>query len=422
MRFKNLDQWLNWQITLHPKEIDLGLARVAGVWSRLKQTGLNSPVVTVAGTNGKGSSVAMLERIYLQAGYRVGAYTSPHLLRYNERIRVNGEAVSDSQLCQAFDMIDRAREQTALTYFEFATLAALLLFAEACLDLIILEVGLGGRLDAVNIIDADVALITTIDLDHTDWLGDNRELIGLEKAGIMRSNRPVVLADRDMPESVLTYAGELAAKVYLANRDFHAHLAGTSWSWSLTNGPPRALPLPKLSGEAQLTNASAVMMVCELLQSKLQVNTEQLAEGLRQATLPGRLQLIRGSPTLLLDVAHNSQSVALMKHTLDQLDWPGEVYALFGLLQDKDAAAIVNILQPVVDHWFLLDLPGSRGQKAEQLVAKLYQAGVEVLVPCFQDFSSAFQAVRSAVQPQDLVLIFGSFLIVGDALQYLAAE
>ncbi|MES9930624.1 MAG: Mur ligase family protein, partial [Candidatus Thiodiazotropha sp. 6PDIVS] len=220
MRFNTLDQWLDWQTTLHPKEIDLGLDRVTDVWHRLKPKGLQSLVVTVAGTNGKGSSVALLESIYRHAGYQVCAYTSPHLMRYNERIRINGQEVSDSDLCQAFEQVDQARGQTVLTYFEFATLTALILFTQQNLDLVILEVGLGGRLDAVNIIDADVALITTVDLDHTDWLGDSRQQIGLEKAGIMRTNRPVVVGDCAIPETVPAYAQEIGAEFYLAGRDF----------------------------------------------------------------------------------------------------------------------------------------------------------------------------------------------------------
>ncbi|MCG7964842.1 MAG: Mur ligase family protein, partial [Candidatus Thiodiazotropha taylori] len=222
MRFNSLEQWLDWQTTLHPKEIELGLERVASVWQRLKPAGLQSLVVTVAGTNGKGSSVAMLESIYRQAGYRVGAYTSPHLVRYNERIRIDGREVSDEALCLAFEQVDQARGETVLTYFEFATLAALMIFAEQPLDLVILEVGLGGRLDAVNIIDADLALITTVDLDHTDWLGNSREEIGLEKAGIMRPKQPVVVGDSGIPESVPGFAKQIGAELYLAGRDFNA--------------------------------------------------------------------------------------------------------------------------------------------------------------------------------------------------------
>ena len=231
MRFNTLDQWLDWQAGLHPSEIDLGLERVTAVWRKLVPSGLSCPVVTVAGTNGKGSCVAMLDAIYRQAGYRVGTYTSPHLVRYNERIRIGGVEVDDQALCRAFDAVDRARAGVSLTYFEFGTLAALYLFASHTLDLVILEVGLGGRLDAVNIIDADLALITTIDLDHQDWLGETREQIGLEKAGIMRPSRPVVLADPDMPGSLFKEAERIGAEVLWAGRDYEWYESAEAWCW-----------------------------------------------------------------------------------------------------------------------------------------------------------------------------------------------
>ncbi|MCG8098129.1 MAG: bifunctional folylpolyglutamate synthase/dihydrofolate synthase, partial [Candidatus Thiodiazotropha taylori] len=356
MRFNSLEQWLDWQTTLHPKEIELGLERVASVWQRLKPAGLQSLVVTVAGTNGKGSSVAMLESIYRQAGYRVGAYTSPHLVRYNERIRIDGREVSDEALCLAFEQVDQARGETVLTYFEFATLAALMIFAEQPLDLVILEVGLGGRLDAVNIIDADLALITTVDLDHTDWLGNSREEIGLEKAGIMRPKQPVVVGDSGIPESVPGFAKQIGAELYLAGRDFNASQSDDHLHWQRSGGEPLTLPLARLTGQAQLHNTSAVVMVTSLLQSRLPLQQGQLSQGLRQVSQQGRMQLIEGRPTLLLDVAHNAQAVASLRRYLDRLDWPAEVYALFGLLKDKDTEAIVECLHSTISAWYLVDL------------------------------------------------------------------
>ncbi|MEW8626140.1 MAG: bifunctional tetrahydrofolate synthase/dihydrofolate synthase [Candidatus Thiodiazotropha sp.] len=419
MRFNSLDQWLDWQTTLHPKEIELGLARVASVWRRLKPAGLQSLVVTIAGTNGKGSSVAMLESIYRQGGYRVGAYTSPHLVRYNERIRIDGQEVSDEALCLAFEQVDRARGETVLTYFEFATLAALLIFSEQALDLVILEVGLGGRLDAVNIIDADLALITTVDLDHTDWLGDSREAIGLEKAGIMRAKQPVVIGDSEIPESVLGYAKQLGAELYLAGRDFNASLAGDHIQWQRTGEEPLILPLAHLSGQGQLHNTSAVVMISSLLQSSLPLDQSLLSQGLRQVSLRGRTQLIEGEPSLLLDVAHNAQAVASLREYLDRLEWPGQVYALFGLLKDKDSEAIVESLYSAISGWYLVDLPGARGQSAEQLARVVQQYGEAIPVHCYSDFSSAFESVRGLARAEDLIVIFGSFLVVGDALDLL---
>ncbi|MET0026669.1 MAG: bifunctional tetrahydrofolate synthase/dihydrofolate synthase [Candidatus Thiodiazotropha sp.] len=419
MRFNTLDEWLDWQSTLHPKEIELGLTRVSRVWKRLHADGLSAAVITVAGTNGKGSCVALLETIYRQAGYRVGCYTSPHLLRYNERVRLNGENATDEALCQAFQRIDQAREDIPLTYFEFGTLAALLLFAEADLDLLILEVGLGGRLDAVNIVDPDLALITTVDLDHCDWLGNDRQQIGREKAGIMRPGRPVVLGDPQMPESVLTHARSIQAREYLAGRDFHAETVQQGWVWFQGRSSGVCLPDSNLRGAGQVLNASAVVMATRLLQGRLPVTWEQVSEGLRQVSLDGRLQLISGAPSLLLDVAHNPQAVDILSRYLQSLDWPGRVHALVGLLQDKDARSILTQLNAEVDDWFLVDLAGSRGREAAQLARLLSEIGTGASVSCHRDVAEALDAARQTAAPEDLILVFGSFLVVGAALDLL---
>ncbi|MET0089789.1 MAG: bifunctional tetrahydrofolate synthase/dihydrofolate synthase [Candidatus Thiodiazotropha sp.] len=419
MRFNTLDEWLDWQSTLHPKEIELGLTRVSRVWKRLHADGLSAAVITVAGTNGKGSCVALLETIYGQAGYRVGCYTSPHLLRYNERVRLNGENAADEALCQAFQRIDQAREDIPLTYFEFGTLAALLLLAEADLDLLILEVGLGGRLDAVNIVDPDLALITTVDLDHCDWLGNDRQQIGREKAGIIRPGRPVVLGDPQMPESVLTHARSIQAREYLAGRDFHAEKVQQGWVWFQGRSSGVCLPDSNLQGAGQVLNASAVVMATRLLQGRLPVTWEQVSEGLRQVSLAGRLQLISGAPSLLLDVAHNPQAVEILSRYLQQLHWPGRVHALVGLLQDKDARSILTQLTAEVDDWFLVDLAGSRGREAAQLARLLTEIEAGASVSCHRDVAEALDAARQTAAPEDLILVFGSFLVVGAALDLL---
>ncbi|MCU7880610.1 MAG: bifunctional tetrahydrofolate synthase/dihydrofolate synthase [Candidatus Thiodiazotropha sp. (ex Lucinoma aequizonata)] len=419
MRFDTLDQWLDWQTTLHPKEIELGLDRVIAVWQRLQPEGLHSKVVTIAGTNGKGSSVAILETIYRQADFSVGAYTSPHLVHYNERIRLNGVAVSDQQLCHAFEAIDQARGRVSLTYFEFATLAALIIYAAEKPDLVILEVGLGGRLDAVNIIDTDVALITTIDLDHTDLLGDDSEAIGREKAGIIRSHRPVVLGDREMPRSVSEQAEQLQAEAHLSGREFDFDLHKDGWQWSGPDGVKQLLPVPNLSGSKQLVNASAVVMVCQLLQDAFPLSWELIANGLQQVILPGRLQWVPGKPGLLLDVAHNRQSLETLCEALNRLDCQGHIHALFGMLRDKDVAAVADILGPRITSWYLLNLPGERGRSAKQLAIALRQAGVNKPINCFHAFPQAYQACRDEVHSQDMILVFGSFLIVGEAMGYL---
>ncbi|MES9974111.1 MAG: cyanophycin synthetase, partial [Candidatus Thiodiazotropha sp.] len=334
-------------------------------------------------------------------------------------IRLNGKPVSDQQLCRAFEMIDQAREQISLSYFEFATLAALICFASEKPDLVILEVGLGGRLDAVNIIDADVALITTIDLDHTDWLGNDVESIGREKAGIIRGHKPVVLADPVMPRSVLDHADQLEADIYQFGKDFKHQTCDSGWLWSGPNGVELELPEPGLTGSKQLLNASAVVMVCHLLQDRFPLHGNFIAEGLRDVRLAGRLHFIPATPALLLDVAHNRQSLEALRDALDKLNWQGRIHALFGMLQDKNAADAVQLIGPHLASWHLLDLNGWRGRTADQLADNLRQEGVKQSISCHHTFSEAYQACGDRAEPQDLILIFGSFLIVGEAMHNL---
>jgi dihydrofolate synthase/folylpolyglutamate synthase len=419
VRFQTLEQWLDWQSGLHPSEIELGLERVARVWRRLCPEGLPSSVITVAGTNGKGSSVAMLEAVYRQAGFRIGTYTSPHLVRYNERIRLDGAEVEDEALCHAFEAVDQARGATTLTYFEFGTLTALYLFSRQELDLVLLEVGLGGRLDAVNIIDADLALITTIDIDHAEWLGHTRDAIGREKAGIMRCGRPTVLGDPDMPDSVLEYAQQIGAQVVVAGRDFSFTQLNDCWQWSGPSDRLKNLPIPGITGAGYLQNAAAVVMVCECLRPSLPVNDEDLAAGLSAVRLAGRRQWVAGKPELLLDVAHNRQAVAGLLETLRREVGGRRVLAVCGLLSDKDAAAIGELLREHIDQWHLMDLPGSRGRSAQALATALQAAGVDRPIHAWPDFSCAFENAKQAAHEEDLILVFGSFVVVGEAMHYL---
>ncbi|MEJ2453517.1 MAG: bifunctional tetrahydrofolate synthase/dihydrofolate synthase [Candidatus Thiodiazotropha sp.] len=419
MRFKTLDQWLDWQAGLHPSEIELGLERVAAVWHKLCPPGLSCPVVTVAGTNGKGSCVAMLDAICRQAGHRVGTYTSPHLIRYNERIRVDGLAADDAAICQAFDAVDRARDEVTLTYFEFGTLAALYLFSQQRLDLVILEVGLGGRLDAVNIIDADLAIITTIDLDHQGWLGETRDAIGREKAGIMRAQRPVVLADTDMPGSVFEEAEKVGAEVLAAGRDYHWSEAAEDWRWQGPDGVSHRLPQPPLNGAGQLQNAAAVVMACQRLQPWLELPLQALGQGLERVRLPGRLQLLPGQPQVVLDVAHNHQAIAGLLASIDRIAPQKRILAVFGLLHDKDAAAVAELMHDRVQAWYLSDLTGDRGRSAEALARALKSAGVAAPIHTHPDAAEAFCSARAAAHEDDLILVFGSFIVVGDVMRYL---
>jgi dihydrofolate synthase/folylpolyglutamate synthase len=422
MRFDNLDQWLNWQLDLHPSEIELGLLRVAAVWHRLVPRGLSCRVVTVAGTNGKGSCVAMIDAVYRRAGYRVATYTSPHLVRYNERIKLDGVAVDDRSICEAFEAVDRARDNVTLTYFEFGTLAALYLFAQDAPDLVVLEVGLGGRLDAVNIIDADLAVITTIDIDHKDWLGETRDEIGREKAGIMRPQRPVVLADPAMPDSLFEEAERLGAEVLAAGADYTWNETPQGWCWHGPDGVSFDLPLPALRGSGQLQNAAAVVMACQRLKHDFVMPESALSKGLAEVRLPGRLHLLPGKPLLLLDVAHNRQSVEGLAAFLDQIAPRARIQAVFGLLHDKDPASVADIMAGRVDGWHLTDLAGNRGRSSVELAGALRSAGIVTPIHTYADVVAAFQSAFTSAQESDLILVFGSFLVVGEVMHHLGIE
>ncbi|MEN8178549.1 MAG: bifunctional tetrahydrofolate synthase/dihydrofolate synthase [Pseudomonadota bacterium] len=416
MRFQNLDEWLDWQSTLHPAEIELGLERVSVVWRRLHPTGLTSKVITIAGTNGKGSNAAMLETIYLQAGYRVGLYTSPHLIRYNERIRTNGAEVSDAALCAAFENVDQARNGISLTYFEFGTLAALDIFAADPPDLIILEVGLGGRLDAVNIIDPDLAIITTVDLDHTDWLGETREQIGLEKAGIMRAGRPVILGAPSMPGTVLQQAADLGAQCFQFGRDFRIEPHAEGFSWHGQHHQQRFNTRPSLLGDFQLQNAASVLMAVECLSDCLPVRQAAIEQAMKTSRLKGRLQIIEGDIPIILDVAHNPQAVMALRDNLPEYLDEIRLHAVFGLLSDKDVESIIDIIGPSIESWHLVGIESERGQSAAQLQACLEAAGIERIIGSYDSVAKALNSARSTAEPGDAVLVFGSFVIVGEAL------
>lgn len=416
MRFQTLDQWLSWQEGLHPSAIDLGLERVRTVLHGLDHPRLGCPVITVAGTNGKGSSVAMLEAIYLAAGYRVGAYTSPHLLRYNERIRIDGEPVADRSLMDAFAHIDQVRGHTSLTYFEFGTLAAIEIFAAAAPDVVILEVGLGGRLDAVNVLDADVALITPIALDHADWLGNDRESIGREKAGVMRRGRPAVCGDPDPPASLQQTADALGARLYRLGQDFSALDQDSQWRWRCDDRIRDALPPPALRGVFQRDNAAAVLMVVELLAARLPVSQAHVREGLANVRVPGRFQVVAGAVPLILDVAHNPQAAQALAASLSAWSMPGEVYAVTAVMADKDIQAMFSAMAGVVDHWCLTTVALPRAATAAHLDEILQRAVPGAASEQYPDVAAALRALESRLRPHDRVVVFGSFYTVAAAL------
>lgn len=415
MRFTTLDAWLAWQETLHPSAIELGLERPGRVLAALGLTSPAHAVITVAGTNGKGSSVAMLETILLAAGYRVGCYTSPHLLRYNERVRVNGEPVSDEALCAAFERIDQARNEISLTYFEFGTLAAMDIFAHAGLDVAVLEVGMGGRLDAVNLQDADVALVTAIDVDHAAWLGDDREAIGREKAGIFRSQRPAVCSDPNPPLSLLQHARELGTELYCLGEEFHYLAGDDSWNWRGPEGSYDELPLPALRGRFQLQNAAGVLMALALLNERLPLASGHLWQGLRNVSLPGRFQLLPGAVTTIVDVAHNPQSAEALAANLKAMPVTGRTHAVVGLLADKDLAGVLRPMREVVDVWYPCSLDVYRGADASVLLRAL--AGEKLQVERgYGTVREAVAAARANAQPMDRIVVFGSFYTVADVL------
>ncbi len=417
-KLNTLDDWLAYCERLHPTAIALGLDRVRSV-ARTMNLCFDCPVITVAGTNGKGSSCAMLEAILGQAGYRTGLYTSPHLVHFEERCRVRGEMVQGAALLPHFERVQAARGDTSLTYFEFTMLAIFSLLAEAKLDVVILEVGVGGRLDSVNIIDADCALITSIDIDHTELLGKDRESIGFEKAGIMRAGKPVVVGDPVPPQSVLDHAAEVGADLWRLGRDFNFSGDKLQWAWAGRGRRYAGLAYPALRGANQLVNASGVLAALTALRDRLPVTAQAVRNGLGMVELPGRFQIISGQPTLVLDVAHNPHSVAALAENLDAMGFYRCTHAVFGAMADKDLAAMLQRVGPMVDRWYFTDLPTLRAASAAGLMAR-WQAGKPRPDVAAQVFASPVQALQAAVaaaDPTDRIVVFGSFYTVGAVLK-----
>ena len=417
-----LDDWLSRCERLHPAAIEMGLDRVERVRERL---GLRfaCPVITVAGTNGKGSTCAMLEAIALQAGYRVGLYTSPHLVHFEERCRVGGASVDATALLPHFEAVEAAREDVPLTYFEFTSLVVMRLLAKTPLDLVVLEVGLGGRLDAVNVIDTDCAVITSIDIDHTSFLGSDRESIGFEKAGIMRTGRPAVVSDPQPPRRLLDHATEIGADLRLFGPDFHyTAQQGDSgiwqqWSWIGRDKRYNGLAWPALRGTNQLLNASGVLAAFEALHARLPISAQAVRNGLALVELPGRFQIVPGEPVLVLDVAHNPHAVATLAANLDQMGFYPRTHAVFGAMADKDTAGMVARIAPLVHAWHCCDLPTPRAASAAQLAAQLAALEPAPRIACHADPMSALRAAVESADPTDRIIVFGSFYTVGGVLK-----
>ena len=415
----DLAGWLSHVEGLHARPIDMGLARVQALADRLGLS-FDCPVITVGGTNGKGSTCAYLEAILGAAGYRTGLYTSPHLLRFNERAQIAGVPVADADLLPHFAAVEAARGDTTLTYFEFTTLAIMRLLQQARLDVVILEVGLGGRLDAVNIIDADCAIVTSIAIDHAEYLGDTREKIGWEKAHIFRPGRPAICSDPEPPQSLIDHALAIGADLWLFGRDFNYAGDRQQWSYGGRQQRRNSLAYPALRGANQLLNASGALAALEALRDRLPVPAQAVRLGLARSSLPGRFQSLPGQPAVVLDVGHNPHAIAHLVSNLDQMGFFPYTWGVFGMLGDKDIDASLELLRNHIDHWLLCDLPGSRGRSADDLAQALARHGIrpgpERRIETFPRPRDALRYAKEHAATNDRIVVFGSFLMVADVL------
>jgi dihydrofolate synthase/folylpolyglutamate synthase len=420
--FQTLAEWLEYCEKLHAKPIDLGMERVREVAKRM-DIRFACPVITVAGTNGKGSTCAMAESILSQAGYKTGVFTSPHLVHFEERLRIAEVPVKAAELIASFARVDSARAEISLTYFEFTTLALLDVMVNAELDVAILEVGLGGRLDAVNIIDADCAIITSIDLDHMAFLGDTREKIGFEKAGIMRAGKHAIVSDPMPPASVQAHAEAIGADLWLVGRDFNFSGDKLQWAWAGRGKRFAGLAYPALRGANQLVNASGVLAALTALRERLPITAQAVRNGLAFVELPGRFQIIPGEPNLILDVGHNPHAIAALAVNLDAMGFAPCTHAVFGAMADKDLANMLQRMNPLVDKWYFTDLPTARAAAAADLLSTWQGVNVgekfrkDVSGQCFASPKLALDAAIANSAPTDRIVVFGSFFTVGGVLQ-----
>jgi len=418
----NLADWLTYLESLHPKTIALGLERVAQVKQRLNLQP-DFPLIVVGGTNGKGSVCAMLESILHAAGYRVGCYTSPHLLEYNERVRIEKHPVTDAELCASFEKIEQARgvvfsgmTEVPLTYFEFGTLAAMQCFIEHRVEIAILEVGLGGRLDAVNVFDNDCAVIASVDIDHTDYLGDTREQIAFEKAGIMRKHRVTICADMDVPQAIHSHAQQVGAELWVIGREFGFTPRQGQWDFRGKSGTRSALPYPSLRGAYQLHNASAALATLDVLRDRFPVSMDAVRRGLGEIQLAGRFQVVPGRPSLILDVAHNPHAARSLAQNLADLPPCPHTYAVFAMLADKDIAGVVRALDPCVDTWLVAGIATPRGAGIQRLESVLEQCRVRGEIKICKNIPDALRYAYNAAGENDRILAFGSFYTVAEVM------
>jgi dihydrofolate synthase/folylpolyglutamate synthase len=417
---KTLTEWLEYLERLHPKTIELGLARVAEVRRRMA---LNPsfPIIAVGGTNGKGSTCAMLEAMLHAAGYRVGCYTSPHLLDYNERVRIGRQQANDAELCIGFSAVEEARGDISLTYFEFSTLAAMQCFIACEVDVAILEVGLGGRLDAVNVFDANCAVVCSVDIDHTEYLGSTREQIAYEKAGIFRKDKVAVFGDEDMPAPIAGEAQRIGARLWRLGRDFTCVKGEQQWAFRGPAGERHALPYPALRGAYQVNNASAALAALDSLKDTLPVGMEAVRRGLVEVTLGGRFQVVPGRPQLILDVAHNPHAARSLAQNLAALP-PAHTFAVFAMLKDKDMAGVARALKDRIDVWLVADINHPRGATAAQLAQVLRDAKARGEIQVFATAAEAWRHACKAASEDDRIITFGSFYTVADVMRARIAQ
>jgi dihydrofolate synthase / folylpolyglutamate synthase len=411
-----LTHWLAYIESIHPKEIEMGLDRIKAVWHRLAIP-IQSVIITVGGTNGKGSTCAMLEQIYLEAGYRVGCYTSPHFLSYLERIRIDGQMVDERSLTEAFAQIEAIRGTTELTYFEFGTLAAMICFSMAHLDLIILEVGLGGRLDAVNIFDSDCAIVTSIDLDHMDYLGETREEIAFEKSGIFRQNTPAICGDIHPPKSLVDYANTIQANLKLRGKDFKAIVDGDGWRYVSQEKMIDHLAPPALAGDFQIENAACVIQAIGQLEHRLNVPEIAIRQGLSKVRLLGRFQYLSHHPDIILDVAHNTHAAKSLANNLKKDPGTGQTMAVISILKDKDIDGVIEALAPVIHVWYVSGIDHPRGMDAKEMERYIKKHVASASVRSFPSISEAFNHACKEANESDRIAVMGSFFTVAAVMR-----
>ena len=415
----NLTDWLGYIESIHPSTIDLTLERIKIVIERLNLD-ISFPILTVGGTNGKGSTCSILESIYREAGYKVACYTSPHFLNFNERIKIQTLAVSDEVICEAFSRIESAREGVTLTYFEYGTIAAMIIFSEAHVDVAILEVGLGGRLDAVNVFDADCAIVTTVDLDHMDYLGHTREAIGFEKAGIYRTEKTSICGDFDPPQSLIKHAELIHADLKIIGKDFGYEAHHDSFDFLIDSTFVMNLPLPKLQGDFQLANATNALMAVKAMEDKLPLTEISIQKGITLTLLPGRFQEVKKMPSLILDVAHNPQAARSLSHNLKTHVVLGKTIAVFSILKDKDIFGVINELNLDIDDWFIAEIQNERAASIENISNTIQKINLSAHIEAFKNIQEAYQFASKEVRRNDRIIVFGSFFTVADIMKIIS--